>query len=184
MSHITPVGDKLLNAKDDIDWLFDTHLKDFPEWKRKTKSFILSGNEDAPSAIILMAKKEPLVSDSGEAVFMPDFYSGDIVLKTKRGGMKKNPRRAPLSAHAAAIMGAKRKSAKREQWDATMAEGKRRTALARKKAPKRHMYKLQMQKRGVASWTTIHEGPTVEGLKDDAQLIVKGGFVGKLRIVR
>lgn len=105
MSHITPVGDKLLNDPEDIDWLFSTHLRDFPEWRKKTKSFILSGNEDAPSAIILMAKKEPLVSDSGEAVFMPDFYSGDLVLKTKRGGIIET-KRNPLAAHAAAIMGA------------------------------------------------------------------------------
>jgi hypothetical protein len=69
---ITPVGDKLLNEREDIDWLFSTHLRHLIQWRTKTKSFILSGNEDYPSAIILMGQRDPKVTDSGLAVFQPD----------------------------------------------------------------------------------------------------------------
>ncbi len=54
---------QLLNTQEDIDWLFDGHLVDFPLWRARTKSFILEGNEDAPKSVELYESQEPLVTD-------------------------------------------------------------------------------------------------------------------------
>ena len=54
---------QLLNTQEDIDWLFDVHLVDFPLWRIRTKSFILEGNEDAPKSVELYESQEPLVTD-------------------------------------------------------------------------------------------------------------------------
>lgn len=92
MKKITPVGDTLLNGKDDIEWLFSTHLKKFPRLKRKTKSFIFSGNEDYPSHIVLMRQSDPEITDSGIALFQPDI-DGDYRMTSPRGikRTRKNP---------------------------------------------------------------------------------------------
>ena len=62
-------GHIFLNEKDDIDWLFSTHLKTYKAMlRKKTKSFELFGNEDAPTKIILHEKKNPHYQSPGFAV--------------------------------------------------------------------------------------------------------------------
>lgn len=52
----------LLNSKDDMDWLFETHLKNRPD-RSRFKSAVLIGNEDCPKEVYLYKKVNPLVSD-------------------------------------------------------------------------------------------------------------------------
>lgn len=151
-------------------------------------------------------EKYPGIYVSAHLYVTPKEYKD--VLRVRAKSVRKNPRRAPLSAHAAAIMGkrprmnpTKRKATAAEsrqffdalaaqserEYNASRASGaKQRNAdmLAAMRARKKPMYKLEMQKRGLHSWTTVHQGPSVEGLKEDAKLMVKAGFVGKLRITR
>lgn len=74
----------LINTKDDIDWLFSTHLKKFKEWRGKAKSALVYGNEDAPDMVKLFTKKMPLVDDPSIANFVSD-SDGDLQL------VKSNP---------------------------------------------------------------------------------------------
>jgi hypothetical protein len=54
---------QFLNSFEDINWLFDVHLPDYPLWHHRTKSFILEGNEDCPKSVELYEKANPLVTD-------------------------------------------------------------------------------------------------------------------------
>jgi hypothetical protein len=54
---------QFLNEPTDIDWLFDVHLRDFPLWQTRTKSFVLRGNEDCPQSVELYESPEPTVND-------------------------------------------------------------------------------------------------------------------------
>ena len=54
-----------LSHPEDLQWLFDTHLKDLicMIQKEKISSAIFYGNEDCPTTIELFTQKEPLVKD-------------------------------------------------------------------------------------------------------------------------
>jgi hypothetical protein len=53
-----------LNSVEDMDWLFEVHLKDRGLTRSNFKSAILIGNEDCPSRVDLFLDKEPKVTDS------------------------------------------------------------------------------------------------------------------------
>lgn len=55
-----------LNSPDDCQWLRETHLKGvpLPAAYQGFTSFVLQGNEDAPHAVNLYAKTDPLYSDN------------------------------------------------------------------------------------------------------------------------
>lgn len=55
--------EQLLNTAEDIEWLFQTHMGDFPLHQRRTKSFVLKGNEDCPESVELFEMPDPLVTD-------------------------------------------------------------------------------------------------------------------------
>ena len=50
----------LLTSKEDMKWLYDTHLKGK---KEKGHSAIIRGNEDCPTKIIIYNTKNPQISD-------------------------------------------------------------------------------------------------------------------------
>lgn len=55
-----------LNKQEDINWLFETHLKNDEDigWlKTNIKSFILIGNEDCPISIKCYSKRDPKFGD-------------------------------------------------------------------------------------------------------------------------
>ena len=52
-----------LNSSDDIDWLFEVHLKSSGLTRSLYKSCLLYGNEDSPSKVELYTTTEPTVFD-------------------------------------------------------------------------------------------------------------------------
>ena len=54
---------KFLNGLDDMQWLFEVHLKHVAGYQREARSFEIVGNEDCPDCIKLYASKEPLLQD-------------------------------------------------------------------------------------------------------------------------
>lgn len=79
---------QFLNNRQDIDWLFSTHLKRFPTWRSDTKSFGLEGNEDSPTSVMLYHKASPSVRDLPIATFEQN-ADGDLQLV--KGAFKRNP---------------------------------------------------------------------------------------------
>ncbi len=70
------MSETFLSTPDDIGWLIDTHLKDFPHYWDRIGSAILRGNEDAPDEVILYESQDPLSDDDphlplGEALGNP-----------------------------------------------------------------------------------------------------------------
>jgi hypothetical protein len=55
--------EQLLNLPEDITWLFDTHLADYPLWYPRTKAFILYGNDDCPEMVDLYEQETPIITD-------------------------------------------------------------------------------------------------------------------------
>lgn len=72
------------NNADDLEWLFDTHLKGFKKFKSITKSFLLSGNEDCPNRVELFDKKTPLLSNRPILVFIID-ENNELMLNYFKG---------------------------------------------------------------------------------------------------
>jgi len=50
---------QFLDNSEDVTWLFDTHLSDYPLWRAKTKSFVLEGNEDCAKSVELYDTATP-----------------------------------------------------------------------------------------------------------------------------
>jgi hypothetical protein len=48
-----------INTFEDMDWLWDTHLKNFKTLRLYYKSAILTGNEDCPTRIDLFKRVDP-----------------------------------------------------------------------------------------------------------------------------
>lgn len=66
---------QFLNSADDVQWLKDTHLKNWGE-KDKVGSFILEGNEDYPTRLTIYTQQNPVVSDEPLAILIPDDIRG------------------------------------------------------------------------------------------------------------
>jgi len=57
---------QFLTAQEDIDWLFETHLKHLgknDESYKRCQSFVIFGNEDSPDKVELYDTRNPLVMD-------------------------------------------------------------------------------------------------------------------------
>lgn len=55
--------ERLYSTREDVDWLFDVHLKDFPLWRERTRSFVLHGHhEDSPNKVELFDVTRPLIT--------------------------------------------------------------------------------------------------------------------------
>ena len=64
-----------LNTSDDMRWLWETHLKDFPlirMGKFELRSAMIFGNEDCPSRIELFRQEYPLYTTKPSYVFLYD----------------------------------------------------------------------------------------------------------------
>jgi hypothetical protein len=67
MKDTTPT---FLNTLDDMRWLYQTHLKKFPQLWYTFKSAYIFGNEDCPCKIELYTKLEPLYTTKPKKVFV------------------------------------------------------------------------------------------------------------------
>jgi hypothetical protein len=52
-----------INSKEDMDWLFVTHLKNLKSMRPQLRSAVIIGNEDSPSEVQLYTKKNPIITD-------------------------------------------------------------------------------------------------------------------------
>jgi len=65
----------ILNSPEDMIWLWETHLKEFPHirfGRFEYRSASIFGNEDCPSRIKLYRKLEPLYTTKPSVVFVRD----------------------------------------------------------------------------------------------------------------
>lgn len=60
-----------IDSKDDMDWLFETHLRSVANMRRHFKSAIIVGNEDSPKSVKLYLKKVPMVTDIAFKITFP-----------------------------------------------------------------------------------------------------------------
>ena len=58
------MNETFLNSVEDMDWLFEVHLKNRGFDRRDYKSAIITGNEDSPSKVDLFLHSDPLVTDT------------------------------------------------------------------------------------------------------------------------
>jgi len=73
----------ILNTPEDMRWLWETHLKKFPNvrfGKFEFKSASIFGNEDCPSKIELYRKLEPLYTTKPSITFLYDENTLEYVL--------------------------------------------------------------------------------------------------------
>lgn len=58
-----------LDSKSDLDWLFETHLKERAGERGKYHAAVFYGNEDCPDKIELYVERRPTVSDTPSLTF-------------------------------------------------------------------------------------------------------------------
>ena len=66
------MSETLLNTPDDLQWLWDTHLKNFKATTRadfNVKAATIHGNEDCPDQIKLYTKADPMTHTKPVATF-------------------------------------------------------------------------------------------------------------------
>jgi hypothetical protein len=56
------MSESFLDTPDDLDWLFETHLKHLADERSKYKSAVLFGNEDCPYMVWLYTSSDPLLT--------------------------------------------------------------------------------------------------------------------------
>lgn len=67
-----PQNAQFLNDEVSIAWLFETHLKIHEHFSKRTKSFIIVGNEDSPNFIELYEQKDPVFGTQPFQTFTPN----------------------------------------------------------------------------------------------------------------
>lgn len=94
---------KLLDTKEDCQWLRETHLAGHRPLP--FRSFILQGNEDSPDRLSLFASKSPRITDEPTEFFTLDRESGAyIALHSKAENLDGFLDSAELNKHAAALL--------------------------------------------------------------------------------